>query len=69
MSGSGLSPWATIDEPAEQAKEFATDLGCPTNSTKEMVKCMKSLEASTIARAHFGYIVRRLYIPINTNSE
>jgi len=59
MSGSALSPWALVEHPDEQFKEFSTDLGCEANSTTEAVKCMKALDYTTIARAHFGYIVRK----------
>lgn len=58
MSGTSISPWAFIEEPEVQAKEYAADLNCPTENTTIMVQCLKSLDAQAIARIHFRYIVR-----------
>merc|ERR1711970_898514 len=56
-SGSALSSWAFDSEPEEHAKDIAgVFLGCPTESIKDMVNCIKNEKtAQDIVIAHKKY--------------
>merc|ERR1711910_212522 len=56
-SGSALSSWAFDSEPEEHAKDIAGGfLGCPTDSIKDMVNCIKNDKtARDIVIAHKKY--------------
>jgi len=56
-SGSALSSWAFDSEPEEHAKDIAGGfLGCPTDSIKDMVNCIKNEKtARDIVIAHKKY--------------
>lgn len=60
QSGTALSPWGLVENPADQAKEIAEGLDCPSDDNVRMVKCLKGLPAMKIARYHLGYIVSPL---------
>ncbi|ODN00459.1 Venom carboxylesterase-6 [Orchesella cincta] len=52
QSGSAFHFWTINHEPRQQSLRFGKLLGCPTEDTKEMVKCLKNLEASAIVDIH-----------------
>jgi len=43
--------------PKPQALRLGAKVGCPTNDTREMIKCMKSLDASEIVGVHTEVMV------------
>ena len=49
MSGTSLNHWAFVKNPVEQAQIYANKLRCPTNSTQEMVSCLKQTDTRDIA--------------------
>jgi len=56
-SGSALSSWAFDSEPEKHAKDIAGHyLGCPTDSTAELVNCLKNEKtAADVVIAHKKY--------------
>lgn len=54
ISQSGLASmaWAVYPNPAKQAKRFAAQANCPTEDTREMVKCLKSRDALELVSIH-----------------
>jgi hypothetical protein len=58
QSGVATSNWSVFKEPARQAKRFAEKFGCSTANTKEMVKCMKSIETKELVKGHEEILVR-----------
>ncbi|XP_063990615.1 uncharacterized protein LOC135169494 [Diachasmimorpha longicaudata] len=49
FSGTTLNCWAQTEESAAKARKLAASEGCPTTNTGEMVKCLKSRPAASIA--------------------
>lgn len=52
QSGSAFHFWTINHEPRLQALRLGSLLGCPTIDIKEMVKCLKTIEASAIVDIH-----------------
>lgn len=52
QSGLATNPWALTNDPVSQSKKFASKLGCYSESTKEMVACMKNLTALEVVMGH-----------------
>ncbi|XP_014278513.1 esterase FE4 [Halyomorpha halys] len=48
MSGASLNHWAIVKNPQSKALVVANELGCPTNETKFMVKCLQRRPAEHI---------------------
>lgn len=48
QSGTALSPWALVKNPRGQAFDLGKKLGCPVDSSKMMVECLKDLPAEDI---------------------
>lgn len=60
QSGTSLNHWALYDKPKEQAERFARLHGCDRNSSKEMIKCLKELDAYTLVDTHREVMVSLL---------
>jgi len=41
MSGSGLAPWASQPNPRENAKILARSLGCTTEDSRTVLRCLQ----------------------------
>lgn len=52
QSGSSINYWAVYRNVKEQAKRFAAKFGCPTATSVDIVKCLKSQNAKTLVLAH-----------------
>jgi carboxylesterase type B len=52
QSGTAVSPFVISRSPVEQSKRLGKQLGCPTENSKEMVSCLKKVNAHTIAEVH-----------------
>ncbi|CAL8090404.1 unnamed protein product [Orchesella dallaii] len=52
QSGLATNPWALTKDPVPQLKKFASNLGCYSENSKEMVSCMKNLTATEVVRGH-----------------
>ncbi|XP_052753166.1 venom carboxylesterase-6-like [Galleria mellonella] len=54
-SGSAFAPWAFAEKPVEKAKALATLVGCPTNSSQDMIDCLTDKPGEDIvgAQVHF----------------
>jgi len=52
QSGAAFHFWAMNHEPRQQSLRLGKLLGCPTEDTKEMVQCLKNVEASAIVDIH-----------------
>ncbi|XP_062541217.1 venom carboxylesterase-6-like [Armigeres subalbatus] len=50
-SGSALNPWVLAENSAEKAKQIAATVSCPTESSKDMLKCLRQKPARDIVRA------------------
>ena len=50
MSGALTSPWAIKSETVRYTREFAERLGCASNDSAALVRCLKSTPAATTAR-------------------
>lgn len=55
-SGSALSSWAFDSSPQRHAQDIASGLDCPTDSTKEMIACLKAKPAKDIVLSHKKYV-------------
>ncbi|KAI5712948.1 hypothetical protein M8J75_012520 [Diaphorina citri] len=51
MSGTSLCPWALTENLPEKTKLIANYLGCPVNSSEEMIECLRTRPAPVIADA------------------
>jgi len=52
QSGSSLASWALTKQTSAQSKRFASKFGCPIRDSKEMVQCLKQLDAKTLVYGH-----------------
>ncbi|XP_058800335.1 venom carboxylesterase-6-like isoform X3 [Phymastichus coffea] len=50
-SGTALQCWAQTEKPLEKAMKLGILMGCPTESTKEMIKCLRQRPAKAIVEA------------------
>ncbi|XP_054276330.1 venom carboxylesterase-6-like [Macrosteles quadrilineatus] len=41
MSGCALNPWVLAEKSAEKAKQLALSVGCPIDTSKQMINCLK----------------------------
>ena len=57
FSGSALAEWTHSMKPAEKAKALAAIVGCPTNTNKEMVDCLKYRPAEVLVNAQYEMFV------------
>ncbi|KAF5304021.1 hypothetical protein FQA39_LY01806 [Lamprigera yunnana] len=48
QSGTALAPWALVNNPLKNAVKLAHAVGCPTTSTREVKRCLKSKPANTL---------------------
>lgn len=48
MSGLAINPWAVTKNSKTKAQLIANDLGCPTNDSFLMIKCLRNRPASHI---------------------
>ncbi|CAH1394632.1 unnamed protein product [Nezara viridula] len=48
ISGVAMNPWAMAENPKERTMVIATDLGCPTNDSLIMIKCLRNRPAEHI---------------------
>jgi carboxylesterase type B len=56
-SGTAIKIWTLSKFPSEQAKKFASKMSCPTESTKDMVDCLKKLDAHQLVKPHIETMV------------
>lgn len=47
-SGSSIKPWSLVSDPKAQAKNLAKQLNCPTDSSTDLVQCLRDTDASAI---------------------
>jgi carboxylesterase type B len=57
QSGTGMHFWVMNHNPKPQALRLGAQVGCPTNDTKSMITCMKSLHPSAIVGVHTEVMV------------
>ncbi|EAT35318.1 AAEL012509-PA, partial [Aedes aegypti] len=50
-SGSALNPWVLVEKSAEKAKSIAATVDCPTDSSKNMLKCLRQKPAREVVSA------------------
>ncbi|KAK9746896.1 Carboxylesterase family [Popillia japonica] len=48
-SGTALDPWVMQEQGLEKAKHLAMLVGCPTDTSKEIIKCLRSRSGNKIA--------------------
>ncbi|XP_014273021.1 carboxylic ester hydrolase [Halyomorpha halys] len=66
MSGVSLSPWVISRTSKEKAVVLADQLGCPTNDTKVMVKCLQKRPADHIvALTKYFWFTKASSIPFS----
>jgi carboxylesterase type B len=58
QSGNVLNAWLYSRYPKQQAKALAEKVSCPTESSQEMVKCLKNVNAKDIVSTHREMRVR-----------
>lgn len=51
MSGTMLNPWTIAENLPEKTRVVANQLGCLSDSSEEMVECLRNRPASLIANA------------------
>jgi len=52
QSGCVLNSWLYARYPKQQAQSLAKKVNCPTQSSQEMVKCLKNVNAKDIVSTH-----------------
>lgn len=52
-----MNPWAMAENLKERTMVIATDLGCPTNDSLTMIKCMRNRPAEHIISLHKKFVV------------
>ncbi|KAM9206530.1 bile salt-activated lipase [Dugong dugon] len=52
QSGVALSPWAIQKNPLSWAKTIAKEVGCPTDETSKMAKCLKVTDPRALTMAY-----------------
>ena len=57
QSGSATRRYLLTDSPADQAKHFAMQLGCPMGNSELMVACLMRADSESLARVHREAIV------------
>lgn len=57
FSGTALVCWAQTENPLEKAKKLGALMGCPTDSPKDMVKCLKSRPGRVLVQATENFMV------------
>lgn len=63
-SGTSFQPWLLMSNVPEVSKQFAQLLGCPLNTSKEMVDCLRQRPAFAITSLHPQTMVR-FFLSIN----
>lgn len=57
-SGSALNPWAMSKNPKEMIKRFGTNVGCPTETSTDLLKCLMTKTMEEILNATGPLAVR-----------
>jgi len=57
LSGSVLNPWAFQRNPKDRVKQLAKFAGCPTDTNKAMVNCLKAAPVGEIGHAQIKFKV------------
>lgn len=57
-------PWALTKNPLENAKKVAQELNCSTESSQEMVDCLRKVEAKQLMKAMKVVFVYMDFAPI-----
>lgn len=52
QSGTPLNSWALYPNPKKQSQRFAAKFGCPVENSKEMIVCLKKIDAIEFVEAH-----------------
>lgn len=52
QSGNVFCPWAHTRSPEKQALKFGKSVGCPTDNTTILTKCLKKMDGKSIVRQH-----------------
>lgn len=60
LSGTALNCWAQTENSLEKSKKLGALMGCPTESTKEMVKCLRRRPARPIVQAVEKFMVNAI---------
>ena len=55
-SGSALNPWAFQPDPIPNGKKIAKMHGCPTETSKMLVECLRTKDAHDIAFSHSKFL-------------
>jgi hypothetical protein len=57
MDGTIFEPWAREDNPKKIAKKVAGLLNCPTESTSDLVECLRQVPATQIVETTYKLCV------------
>lgn len=57
-SGSALNPWAFQPDPIPNGKKLGEFHECPTESSEELVECLRTKDAHDIAFTHSLFLVK-----------
>ncbi|GAB6024166.1 hypothetical protein CHUAL_014234 [Chamberlinius hualienensis] len=68
-SGSPTDPWAMQEHPLQFATEVAETFNCSTNTTTEMVECLRQVDAIDLSNANADNMVRHLGLTFVPNVE
>jgi Carboxylesterase. len=60
LSGSAFSPWAMMKGAKAKAEQLAASLGCPTKSSKDMIKCLRKRPAYQIVQQVKNFKVNQI---------
>jgi len=63
-SGTMFNPWAMIEDPLRSAKAVAKNINCPSDSSKEFLKCIKSKPMEEVFKAYLDYAMFPESFPI-----
>jgi hypothetical protein len=57
QSGNVACPWAFTRNPRNQAIKYGKIVGCPTDNTTVLVKCLKEMDGKEIVKHHVKIMV------------
>jgi len=65
QSGTALKPWALSSDPSRQAYNFGKKFNCPSNSSQELVSCLRGIDAKKLVQVHLA-VMSAIKRPLDT---
>lgn len=62
LSGTALPPWTLPQKNTEKSIRLSALVGCPINSTRDMVKCLRKRPAHQLVHAMTNFLVNLCFL-------